>query len=71
MVKRYRTNQLARIETMARSLARSGKYRSYVEIRNLLEVRGFDQTPRVFENRWSQTEIDRLCYQARAVVAAA
>jgi hypothetical protein len=71
MPNRHRPDDLAWIETKARSMARSGKYRSHVEIRNLLEAHGFELTARVFDNLWSQTEIDRLCRKARAIAAAA
>jgi hypothetical protein len=63
----YRPDDLARIETKARTLARSGKYRSHVEIRNVLEAGGYDLTARIFDNRWSQAEIDRLCDRARGL----
>ena len=71
MNNRFRINDLARIETQARALARSGKYRSHVAIRNVLEASGFELTAKIFDNRWSQTEIDRLCHQARRIGAAA
>jgi len=71
MNNRFRPNDLARIETQARAMARSGKYRGHAEIRNVLESSGFELTAKVFDNRWSQTEIDRLCHQARRIGAAA
>jgi hypothetical protein len=52
-------------------MARSGKYRSHVEIRTVLERAGVELTAQIFKNRWSQTEIDRLCDRARSIGAAA
>jgi len=71
MPNRYRPDDLARIETKARSMARSGKYRSHVEIGNLLEAHGFELNARVVDNLRAQTEIDRLCHQTRAIAPAA
>jgi hypothetical protein len=71
MLNRKRADDLARIETQVRSMARSGKYRSHVEIRNALERAGVELTAQIFKNRWSQTEIDRLCDRARSIGAAA
>ncbi len=56
----------ARIETLARALARSGRYRGYLEIESILASRGLPEARKVFANRWSQAEVDRLCLVARS-----
>ena len=57
--------RLARIETEARTLARSGNFGGFASIERALLTRGYDEAPRVFSNRWTQYEVDRLCLQAR------
>jgi hypothetical protein len=57
-------DQLARIESEARKLARSGRYRSFGSIQTILLAQGFAEVPRVFANRWTCAELDRLCEQA-------
>jgi len=57
-------DQVAQIETEARKLARSGKYRSFRSIQTVLQARGLPKVPKVFANRWTCTELDRLCEQA-------
>jgi hypothetical protein len=57
--------RLARIETEARTLARSGDFGGFASIERALLTRGYDEAPRVFANRWTQSEVDRLCLQAR------
>jgi hypothetical protein len=59
--------RLARIETEARTLARSGNFGGFASIERALLTRGFDEAPRIFANRWTQFEVDRLCHQARRV----
>jgi hypothetical protein len=61
--------RLARIETEARTLARSGNFGGFASIERALLTRGFEEAPRIFANRWTQSEVDRLCYQARRVAA--
>jgi len=56
-------NQMAQIETEARRLARSGKHRSFRSIQAALLARGLPKVPKVFANRWTCTELDRLCEQ--------
>jgi hypothetical protein len=63
---RYKAQDLARVETEARTLARSGRYRGYVEIKRELESRGLPAVARIFINAWSRAEVDRLCRHARA-----
>jgi len=57
--------RLACIETEARVLARSGKFQSFSSIEMALLTRGFQEAHKVFANRWSQAEVDRLCQQAQ------
>jgi hypothetical protein len=58
-------DQLARIETEARKLARSGEHRGFGSIQRVLLARGFAQAHKVFANRWTCSELDRLCEQAQ------
>jgi hypothetical protein len=60
--------RLARIETKARTLARSGKFPSFISIKILLLARGYSETHKIFANRWTQFELDRLCRQAQDAV---
>jgi hypothetical protein len=53
--------RLARIETEARTLARSGKFHSANAIEMALLARGFADAQKIFANRWTRSEIDRLC----------
>jgi hypothetical protein len=57
--------RLARIETEARTLARSGKYLGFTSIKSVLLAHGYPEARKVFANRWTQSELDRLCQQAR------
>jgi hypothetical protein len=57
--------RLARIETEARTLARSGNYRSFISIKVLLLARGYLEAHKIFANRWTQFELDRLCQHAQ------
>jgi len=36
-----------------------------------LDIDGFEPTARIFANRWSRTDIDHLCHQARSIGVAA
>jgi hypothetical protein len=56
-------NEVAQIETEARKLARSGNHRSFRSIQAALLARGLPKVPKVFANRWTCTELDRLCEQ--------
>jgi hypothetical protein len=68
-MKRGLQQRLARIETEARTLARSGDYRGFDSIEMILLARGYQEAHKVFSNRWSQAEVDRLCRQARKSAA--
>ena len=59
--------RLARIETEARTLARSGNYHGFSSIKHLLLAHGYPEAQKVFANRWTQSELDRLCRQARHI----
>jgi hypothetical protein len=63
-MKLERVNRLARIETEARRLARSGKYRDFTSIQAALLKQGFGEASPKFWNRWTCSELDRLCEQA-------
>jgi hypothetical protein len=58
--------QLARIETQARTLARSGEYYGFKQIETVLIAGGYQEARKIFANRWSRAEVDRLCEQARS-----
>jgi hypothetical protein len=60
-MKRGMRERLAHIETEARVMAQSGKYRSFVTIEMVLLTQGFREARRLFANRWTQAEVDRLC----------
>ena len=64
VMQKVMVEQLARIETEARTLARSGKYFSHKAIRLALVAQGFAETPRLFRNPWTCSELDRLCQQS-------
>lgn len=61
--------RVARIETKARTLARSGNHHSFSSIRNALLAEGHPEALKVFANRWTQHELDRLCQQAQHMKA--
>ena len=61
-MKREVQEGFAVIETEARALARSGNYLNARSIEMALLVQGYrDDVPKVFANRWTQSELDRLC----------
>ena len=64
VMQKVMVEQLARIVTVARTLARSGKYFSHKAIRLALVAQGFAETPRLFRNPWTCSELDRLCQQS-------
>jgi hypothetical protein len=65
---KHRIESLAQIETKARRLAHSGAYREFSVIRRQLEkTEDCDDLELVFRNRWTQSEINRLCDLARPV----
>jgi hypothetical protein len=59
------TERLAQIETEARKLAHSGTYLGFRSIQNCLVASGYAEASKLFKNRWTQTEIDRLCRMSR------
>jgi len=61
--------RLAQIETAARRLARSGRYLGFKSIEAALLAQGYAEVPKVFANRWTCSELDRLCEQARRASA--
>lgn len=64
-MRRGMIERLAQIETQARILARSGRYRGASSIEIALLAEGFTEARKVFANRWSRCELDRLCEVAR------
>jgi hypothetical protein len=54
-----------RIETQARRLAQSGQYKDFSSIEMQLLAQGHREASIVFANRWTQSEVDRLCERAR------
>ena len=58
--------RIAQIESEARKLARSGRHVGFASIQLVLLARGYRDTAKVFANRWTQSELDRLCENARA-----
>ena len=56
--------RVAHIETEARKLARSGQHRSFSSIELALLSRGYREALKVFANRWTQCELDRICEQS-------
>jgi hypothetical protein len=65
-MRRSMWNRLARIETEARRLARSGNYQSFESIEQALLIDGYCETPKLFRNRWTQLELNRICQEARS-----
>jgi hypothetical protein len=55
---------LALIETKARTLARSGEHHGWQSIERTLLRQGFLHAQKLFANRWTQTEVNRLCDNA-------
>jgi hypothetical protein len=53
----------ARIETEARRLARSGVHYNHNSVRAVLLSQGFSESHKVFANRWTCSELDRICEQ--------
>ena len=58
--------RLARIETEARVLARSGEYFTFRSIEAALLERGLLEARKLFANKWTRAEVDRLCNRATA-----
>ena len=64
-----RVERSAQIETEARRLARSGIYMGFRAIARRLVEQGYKEAPKLFENRWTQQELNRLCYTSRPSLA--
>lgn len=58
------TEAIAYIETEARRLARSGSHYGWRSIESALLDRNLTGVRKVFANRWTQFELDRLCAKA-------
>jgi hypothetical protein len=56
--------RLARIETKAREYAWTGNHRDFSSIEALLIIDGYPEARKLFANRWTQEELNRLCRQA-------
>ena len=63
-MRRGLTERLAHIETEARKLARSGNYVSASAIEMALLAGGCHEATKLFANRWTQSELNRLCDEA-------
>jgi hypothetical protein len=59
-------DRLAHIETEARRLARSGEHRGFKSIEIVLLSRGYREARRIFANRWTCSELERICEQSLA-----
>lgn len=57
--------RLAKTESEARKLAWSGEYRSSRLIESALLNLGFLEATKLFANRWTHAELDRICDQAQ------
>ena len=64
-MKTNRQERLARIETGARTLARSGRHQTFRSIEALLFDEGYPEVRRLFANLWTQAELNRICQQAQ------
>lgn len=58
--------RIANIETEARRLANSGAFNNFVAVRRELIASGYKEAWKMFNNPWTQSEIDRLCTLARS-----
>jgi hypothetical protein len=65
IMKRGALDRLAQVKTEARKMARSGQYRGSGSIQMALLARGFVEASKLFTNRWTCSELDRLCKQAQ------
>jgi hypothetical protein len=63
-MKHSKRDRVARIETEARRLARSGRFLSSRSIEQALLAEGFPEAHQVFRNLWTHSELNRLCEQA-------
>jgi hypothetical protein len=67
-MRRSMWDRLARIETEARRLARSGNHQSFESIERALLIDGYCESPRLFRNLWTQLELNRICQEAMSPV---
>jgi len=63
-MKQSKRERVARIETEARRLARSGRFLSSRSIEQALLAGGFPEAHEIFRNLWTHSELNRLCEQA-------
>jgi hypothetical protein len=56
--------RVAQIETEARKLARSGAHYNARSIETVLVAMGYPEARKLFANRWTHSEVNRLCDQA-------
>jgi len=61
-----RIERLARLETKARSLARSGAHLDFSTIAAGLVQSDYPEAKAFFANRWTQQELNRICEQTIA-----
>jgi hypothetical protein len=54
-------SHIGRLETEARRMARSGAFVGFHAVQRRLLDTGFVEAQKLFKNRWTQAEIDRLC----------
>jgi hypothetical protein len=59
-----KSERLALIESKARAYARSGDHRDFSSIEALLIIEGYSEARKLFANRWTQEELNRICRQA-------
>ena len=57
--------RMADLETEARALARSGAFHDFRPIEARLRLSGYPETKKLFANRWTQEELNRICQQAQ------
>jgi hypothetical protein len=63
-MKRGQIERVAQIETEARKMARSGAYHNASSIESVLVEMGYPEARKLFANRWTHSELNRLCDQA-------
>jgi hypothetical protein len=67
MKKSGKRNRIAWLESEARKFALSGHYQGFAAIQAALLERGFAEvvSSTLFQNRWTCSELDRLCERAQ------
>ena len=63
-MRRNLAQRYAQIETEARMLAWSGNYRTATAIERALVAKGYQEAAKLFTNRWTHSELERLCGEA-------